>query len=272
VRALSWNLFHGRDHPPDPALSTWRSRLLGLTESNDTHVQVNRPLLHEFAGMLAGRPWDVALLQETPPRWLRPLGRAAGASGASALTSRNFAAALRAALADVNPDLIASNEGGSNQLLVRAPWRIADLLRLTLTMRPERRSMIFALLEGPEDRRLAVANLHASGAPSAAAREVLAAAETALDLAGGVPLLFGGDLNLRRERSPDVFDELVRRLGLTAPVESASIDHLLSHGLQVLEPAHSLPADAREITAPAHPGRMLRLSDHPTVVASFVVP
>ena len=26
---LSWNLFHGRDFPPDRALLTWRSRLLG---------------------------------------------------------------------------------------------------------------------------------------------------------------------------------------------------------------------------------------------------
>ena len=42
--ALAWNLFHGRDHPPDPALRTWRSRLLRFDERSETHVQVNRDL------------------------------------------------------------------------------------------------------------------------------------------------------------------------------------------------------------------------------------
>ena len=49
VRALTWNVFHGRDHPPDRGSITWRSRLLKVTERNATHVQVNRPLLREFA-------------------------------------------------------------------------------------------------------------------------------------------------------------------------------------------------------------------------------
>ena len=31
LRVLSWNLFHGRDFPPDPALRTLRSRLLRTT-------------------------------------------------------------------------------------------------------------------------------------------------------------------------------------------------------------------------------------------------
>ncbi|MDQ3936343.1 MAG: hypothetical protein M3340_17120, partial [Actinomycetota bacterium] len=147
VRALSWNLFHGRDHPPDESLLTWRSRLFGLTERNDTHVQVNRPLRREFAEYLAALDWDVALLQETPPRWLRPLCRAAGASGTSALTSRNSLAFARAALAWLNPDLIASNEGGSNQVLARPPWRIESVRRHVLAQRrPERRTMIWTLL------------------------------------------------------------------------------------------------------------------------------
>jgi len=271
VRALSWNLFHGRDHPPDPALSTWRSRLLRVTETNDTYAQVNRPLLHEFAQAIAGQDWHVALLQEAPPRWLRPLARAAGAGAACALTSRNFAPGLRAALARLNPDLIASNEGGSNQLLVRPPWRIADVLRLTLTRRPERRAMLYATLEGPDGRRLAVANLHATaGAPEAAEREVLAAAETALELAGDAPLLFGGDLNLRPRHSPHAFEQLAERFGLEAPTDGAAIDHLFAHGLDALEPAHARPAETRDVPGPR--GRLLRLSDHAAVVASFGVP
>ena len=77
--AISWNLFHGRDFPPDPALRTWRSRLLRITERNATHVQVNRDLRAEFAAMLAGWEWDVALLQECPPRWSGRWPRACGA-------------------------------------------------------------------------------------------------------------------------------------------------------------------------------------------------
>src|SRR6185369_16973958 len=51
---LVWNLFHGRDFPPDPGLRTWRSRLLRFDERNETHVQVNRDLTAEFAQLLSG--------------------------------------------------------------------------------------------------------------------------------------------------------------------------------------------------------------------------
>ena len=71
--ALAWNLFHGRDKPPGRELYTWRSRLLRVTERSATHVQVNRPLLNEFAGYIDSLDWQVALLQEAPPRWLEPL-------------------------------------------------------------------------------------------------------------------------------------------------------------------------------------------------------
>ena len=64
LSALTWNVFHGRDFPPDPALFTWRSWLFGVEERNETHVQVNRDLLDEFADVLAAARWDVALLQE----------------------------------------------------------------------------------------------------------------------------------------------------------------------------------------------------------------
>ena len=90
LRVVSWNLYHGRDFPPDPTLLTWRSRLLRRTERNATHAQVNRSLCAEFAALLARRDWDVALLQEAPPRWLPALAGAARASGALALTSRNL--------------------------------------------------------------------------------------------------------------------------------------------------------------------------------------
>ena len=262
---MTWNVYHGRDRPPDPALYTWRSRLLRATERNATHVQVNRRLRREFATLLAGLDWELALLQEVPPRWLRPLCEAANAGGASVLTSRNFPHLPRAALGRLNPDLIASNEGGSNQLLVRAPWRVEAVQRATLARRPERRRMLLARVRGPDARELAVANLHASTGDHA--DEVLAAAALADRWAGGAPIVFGGDLNLRPARAPEAFELVERRHGLRAATAPDAIDHLLARGLATLEPARRLPPGDRELLEPD--GRLLRLSDHAPVVAAF---
>jgi endonuclease/exonuclease/phosphatase family metal-dependent hydrolase len=267
VRALSWNLFHGRDHPPDPALFTWRSRILRIEERNETHAQVNRPLDREFHDLVAGLEWDVALLQEVPPRWLRQLCRAAGASGASALTSRNRLAFARTAIARLNPDLIASNEGGSNQVLARPPWRIVSVRRRVLAREPERRTMLWALLERPGGERLAVANLHAStGGREATRTEVAESARLAVEWAGDAPLVYGGDLNLRPKQAPETFAELRERLGLEGDVPPAAIDHLLARGARPLGPPHARHAELRRSD-----GRLLRLSDHAYVTAAFEV-
>jgi endonuclease/exonuclease/phosphatase family metal-dependent hydrolase len=268
LRVLSWNLFHGRDFPPDPALRTWRSRLLGVSERNATHVQVNRPLFDEFSGWLAGGQWSVALLQEAPPRWFPALARRARAHGAIALTSRNFGAPLRRLAAAVNPDLIASNEGGSNQLLVRPRARIAVVRRETLTLLPERRRMLFARLELDGGRRACVANLHASaGREQAAAVEVERAAELAVEWAGRDSLVFGGDLNLRQRSSPDLFARLEERFGLVGATGPDAIDHLLARGLEPLEGARRLAPERREVRG--DDGLRMRLSDHAPVIAAF---
>ena len=264
ARLLSWNLYHGRDFPPDRALFTWRSRLLGLTERNATHAQVNRPLFGEFAALLASLGWDVALLQEAPPRWFRALARRTGASGAIALTSRNAGTLARGLVAAVNPDLIASGEGGSNQLLVRAPGRILEVCRHTLAERPERRRMLLVRLELRGGRRLAAADLHATArrGDRAAAPEVVRAAELAVDWAGEDPLVFGGDLNLRPQTAPEAFEALAR-LGLAPPTAPNAIDHLMARGLEVLEPPVRLDPERREIAR--RDGLRLRLSDHAPV-------
>jgi endonuclease/exonuclease/phosphatase family metal-dependent hydrolase len=219
---------------------------------------VNRPLFDEFAAVLEGEGWDVALLQEAPPRWHEPLCRRLGAAGALALTSRNFAGRLRARVADRNPDLIASNEGGSNQILARPPWRVACVERLTLARSPERRRALRVRLERDGAPALTVVNLHASaGRPAAASRELLHAADWS---AGHSPLIFGGDFNVRPQRESDVFAELERRYGLAPPTAPDAIDHLLSRGLEVLDPPRLLPPERREVDGER--GRRLRLSDH----------
>jgi len=268
MRALSWNLYHGRDFPPDPALFTLRSRLFRITERNETHVQVNRLLRDEFAGWIAGRDWEVALLQEAPPLWFRAIGARARASGVRVLTSRNVVPPLQRLAANLNPDLIASWEGGSNQLFVRAPGQILEHRRLTLAWRPEQRRMVWARIRLASGATVCVANLHASaGAPERAALEVLAAAAAAVRWSGGDPLVFGGDLNLRPARSPATFAELRERDGLGDPTASDAIDHILARGLEVVERPVRLAAEEREL--PDEGGRRLRLSDHAPVLARF---
>lgn len=205
--------------------------------------------------MLGSIEWDVALLQEAPPRWRDALARQLDAESAMTLTSRNYGAPIRAWIADRRPNLIKSNEGGSNQLLVRAPWRIEEVREHTLARRPERRRMLCARLAGPDGALLAVANLHGSVDTVPGARaQVLHAAESAVEWAGDLPLLFGGDLNLRPSRQPEVFEELERRFDLKPPTARDAIDHLLARNLEVVEPPRRGPA--------------LRLSDHAYVTAA----
>jgi endonuclease/exonuclease/phosphatase family metal-dependent hydrolase len=275
LTALAWNLFHGRDSPPDPALFSWRSRLLRVSERNATHVQVNRNLLSEFAGLLAGAEWDVALLQECPPRFAAPLARACGAEPHRALTSRNSLGSLRALAARLNPDLIASGEGGSNLTLVRAGGALGSIAeRREATIhsgRPERRAMALTRVAARNGARegfeLCIANLHATNdRPALATEDVLRGAAAATGWADGAPLLFGGDLNLRPAESPEVFEQLAERFGLAAPTGPRAIDHLLARGLEAVEPPRQLPPGWREVRGD---GLALRLSDHNPVEAAF---
>src|ERR1700749_3857557 len=96
MRVLTWNLLHGRSVPP-----------------------AGRELFDEFARALAGWEWDVALLQEVPPWWPAGLGERLRADSRSVLTSRNALLAVRRAVAVRWPDVIKSNGGGANALLVR---------------------------------------------------------------------------------------------------------------------------------------------------------
>jgi endonuclease/exonuclease/phosphatase family metal-dependent hydrolase len=290
LKVISWNLFHGRDFPPDPDLFTWRSRLLRLSERNATHIQLNRNLLEQFSSLLAAAEWDVALLQECPPRFAEPLARACEAEAHRALTSRNSFGALRALAARLNPDLVASSEGGSNLTLVRKqPFRcafpthdvgkahrstvgIVGRRELAIHTGPlERRAMAFTRIAGAgSGGELCVANLHASAhRPELASEDVLRAATAADGWAGEAPLIFGGDLNLRAQESPAVFAELRERFGLTAPTGPRAIDHLLVRGLDLVEPPRQWPPERRELD---EGGLSLRLSDHAPVEARFATP
>jgi endonuclease/exonuclease/phosphatase family metal-dependent hydrolase len=229
MRVLTWNLYHGRDVPPG-----------------------KHPLLAEFAEFLDGLEWDVALLQEAPPRWFRELQRRTRSTGARILTSRNSLSWLRGRLADWRPDLMRSGEGGSNQLLVREPDGIADHRAVTLTWLPERRKMHWVRL----DSGACVANLHASTNGTRAGREVVRAAALAAEWSDSMPLVFGGDLNLRPARQPQPFEALREHLDVVEPTGEHAIDHLFARGLRVARRARKLEHG--------------ELSDHAPVVAEFV--
>ncbi len=170
LRILTWNLRHGRSLPPS-----------------------GRDLRNEFADALAAWSWDVALLQEVPPWWPPELGRRLGAESRLVLTSRNSLLPLRRAIAIRRPDLIKSNGGGANAILVRQRG-IVVRRSLRLRILPERRWLLGTMLEGG----IWVGTLHATVRNDAAAvSEAQLAARTLLGWAGLAPVALGGDFNVR---------------------------------------------------------------------------
>jgi endonuclease/exonuclease/phosphatase family metal-dependent hydrolase len=155
-------------------------------------------MLDDFAAALAGWEWDVALLQEVPPWWPDRLAAAAGASARTVLTSRNVLLPVRRAIAVRRPDLIKSNGGGANAILVRrTAGRVAQHRTRRLCLWPERRQLQAVRIGGGPW----VGNLHATVHDDAKARRDAELARlTILDWARGAPAILGGDFNVRELR------------------------------------------------------------------------
>ena len=176
LRVLTWNLMHGRAVPGAGA-----------------------DLFDEFAGELGSWAWDVALLQEVPPWWPENLGAALAADWRLVLTSRNFGLPVRRGIAVRRPDLIKSNGGGANAILVRGGAGVpVEHRALRLCWLPERRWVHAVCLAVPGHDPLWVGNLHLTvhDAPAALREAGLAAAATRV-WAAGQPLVLGGDFNVR---------------------------------------------------------------------------
>src|SRR3954469_2572981 len=103
LRVLTWNLFHGRSKPETP-----------------------HSLLPEFAALLAGWEWDVALLQEVLPWWPGALGVACEASARMAPTSRTVLPPLQRLIAEPRPDVFKSWSGGGHASPARRRGRRGD--------------------------------------------------------------------------------------------------------------------------------------------------
>jgi endonuclease/exonuclease/phosphatase (EEP) superfamily protein YafD len=266
---MTWNLFHGRDWPPEPALQVraHKGNFRRGPLRGERYEQVNWELFDEFAELICGVDWDVGLFQEFPPRWKRRLAAACGAEAHRALSGRNWQQPLTSLIGRWRPDLLGAWEGGSNTTLMRpGAGRIVERRRVILTWRPELRVMALSRL----DSGLTVANLHVSTHPPSAERDLLEGAAKAVQLAGDGPLLFGGDFNVRPKTS-GVFTQLEQRFGLAPPTAPDRLSHLLVRSLELVEHPAAWPPEARD-RIDTETGLAIRLSDHNPVIGRFAAP
>ena len=213
---LSWNLYHGRAVPP-----------------------AGRDLYPAFAADLASWAWDVALLQECPPWWPAPLAADCDAHEHHALTSRNLLLPLRRFLARRRPDLIKSNGGGSNAILIRGDDAGTDHRFAVLRTHPERR-----VVHGVRLGDTWIANLHAQvwSEERAQADAAIAAAQV-LAWAGDAPVVLGGDFNTRAPHPSGLTDLgghevdriLARGWTATSPARTLDHGHLSDHAPIVID-------------------------------------
>jgi endonuclease/exonuclease/phosphatase family metal-dependent hydrolase len=222
LRVLTWNLFHGRSVPP-----------------------ADDDLLEQFRAALHRWEWDVALLQEVPPWWPQELSSTPGIYARSVLTSRNSILPLRRALAIRYPNVVKSQGGGCNAILVRDAT-ITEHRALRLCRVPERRWLHAVRIEpgGMGGGGVWVGNLHASGLDWSARGECRRAGATLLEWAAGEPSLLGGDFNILWPSVPGF-----------AHAAGNYVDHVLVAGM-----------DASSVAEVPDRGR---LSDHQPVVASI---
>jgi endonuclease/exonuclease/phosphatase family metal-dependent hydrolase len=204
VLVVSWNLYHGRAVPP-----------------------AERDLYPEFAQRLASWAWDVALLQECPPWWPAQLAVACDAHEHRALTSRNALLPARKWIAQRWPDVIKSNGGGCNAILIRGEDAGRDHRFAVLRKRPERR-----VVHGIRLGDTWVCNLHAQvWSEEQAQADAAAAAAHAFAWAGDAPVILGGDFNTTAPRPPGLTDLGGRKVdrilarGWTAASAAKTEDH-----------------------------------------------
>ena len=238
----TWNVFHGRSHPPGRTL--YLERMVRL-------VTEDRP--------------DVLCLQEVPPWALERLGEWSGMSAFGAVAARPSigplpsTAGLGRRLTAVDPPRFRGAFAGQANAILLAPWlRALDRESVVLNARSFRRtqagwlglplvdeldwakerrvcqSVRVSLRDG---RRVVITNFHATGSkdkriPDA---EVMRAATFADALAGpGDVCVLAGDFNITAERSLTLAELVRPEWGFSRA--SAGIDHVLVRGAEAGEP------------------------------------
>ncbi len=238
----TWNVFHGRSHPPGKRL--FIERMVRL-------VTDDRPAM--------------LLLQEVPPWALDSIGKWSGMTVVAALARRPSIGPLPST-AEVGkritaldpPRLLGAFTGQANAILLDPMLRVLDEDSIVLNARPFRRAQAEWLrlplvdelywakerrvchavrLRLADGRTATVANLHVTGSrdkriPDA---EILRAATFADAIAGPDEIcILGGDFNARRERSVTLAELAGPEWGFTEAGEG--IDHLLVRGAESSPP------------------------------------
>ena len=239
----SWNVFHGRAHPPDSGLRLEQAIRL---------VTADRP--------------DVLCLQEVPPWALGRLEEWSGFRAFGAIAARSsfgplpIPAELGRRLTDLDPKLFRSAfSGQANATLKSTELRVLETTTLVLNearfrkresarlgldlvtrlaWAKERRVCQAVRLALPDGRHALVANFHATGMPGdprIADAEAMRAACFADALAEPDDVLvLAGDFNLEPAESETLGELTGAEWGFSAP--ASGIDHILVRGAEASLP------------------------------------
>jgi endonuclease/exonuclease/phosphatase family metal-dependent hydrolase len=230
----TWNVYHGRTHPPSADLHLEQMIRLVTADAPDVVALQEVPMwavrrLESWSGMSTS--WAM-----TMPALLGPLARRVTASDPRRFRS-SFTGQANALL--VNPHF----EAGRHRRVVLNP----GLSRTDWLMRGGQRRVCHALEVETPGGSLALANLHASNSPDRrlVGEEIERAAAF---LAGGSRCVLCGDFNVSRHTVP----------GFTEPIDG--IDQVLVRGLALLRAPEAWAVERRSIGG-------VVLSDHSPVEA-----
>jgi endonuclease/exonuclease/phosphatase family metal-dependent hydrolase len=235
VRLLvrSWNVYHGRTHPPTSKL-----------------------YLEQMVRLVTGDAPDIVALQEVPLWAVRRLEHWSGMRASWAMTMPAVLGPLARHVTDADPERFRSSlTGQANALLVNPHFETGRHRRIVLNPELSRRDRVLGAhtrvchsleLENGRERVLA-ANLHASNDPD----PLLVGVEidrAVSFLAGTEPCVLCGDFNVRRHAVP----------GFSEPIDA--VDQVLVRGFGFERGPEPWPEDRRR-------SKELVLSDHAPVEA-----
>jgi endonuclease/exonuclease/phosphatase family metal-dependent hydrolase len=235
VRLLvrSWNVYHGRTHPPTSKL-----------------------YLEQMVRLVTGDAPDLVALQEVPLWAVRRLERWSGMKAAWAMTMPALLGPLARHVTNADPQRFRSSvTGQANALLVNPHFETGRHRRIVLNPELSRRDRALGThlrvchsleLENGRGRVLA-ANLHASNDPD----PLLVGVEidrAVSFLAGSQPCVLCGDFNVRRHVVP----------GFSEPIDG--VDQVLVRGFELERGPEHWPEERRHANG-------LVLSDHTPVEA-----
>jgi endonuclease/exonuclease/phosphatase family metal-dependent hydrolase len=228
----TWNLFHGRTHPP----------------SNRTHLET-------MVDLVTRDEPDIVALQEVP---LWALGRLEKWTGMAVRWAVTVPAVLVAPLARLVTELDARRmrslvSGQANVLLAGRKVELGEQRLVLLNPGVSRWEWLFrrgpqqrylqAIEASAEGRDFVLANLHATNDPDKAVSELTRAEES---LAGDDPCVLCGDFNAPAHRVP----------GFSDPIRG--IDQILVRGFRFERGPEPWPVERRRVGGQV-------LSDHPPV-------